>query len=127
MSISSGKRKEARAQVFLTKGNGIISINNIPYEKSFLNLPLEKNVILLPLIKLNLRNFYDIKIKVKGGGLNAQLFAIQLAIAKSLASVDENYRILLNKDFFLRSDSRIKERRKYGLKKARKAPQYSKR
>ena len=122
-----GKRKTAIAKIFLTEGNGNILVNNKPFESSFLNVKEEKELIKNPLILVNLTNQYDIDIKVKGGGINAQLDAITLAIAKAICNINETYRPLLHKQLFLRRDSRIKERRKYGLKKARKAPQYSKR
>jgi small subunit ribosomal protein S9 len=124
---STGKRKEAIAQVFLTEGKGNIIINEKPYNQNFLSLINERELIKLPLVLLKLENNYDIKIKVYGGGLLGQIFAIKLALAKSLAKIKDEYRLFLNKHLLLRSDARIKERRKYGLKKARKAPQYSKR
>lgn len=122
-----GKRKTAIAKVFLQEGNGQISINELPFDLAFPSLKQEKEIIKNPLTLLNLTNNYNIDIKVKGGGISAQLEAIQLAISKALCSVENSYRPQLHQELFLRRDSRIKERRKYGLKKARKAPQYSKR
>jgi small subunit ribosomal protein S9 len=122
-----GKRKTSVAKVFLSKGKGLISINKIPFEIAFQSLKEEGEIIKNPLILLNLNNTYDIEINVKGGGMHAQLEAIQLAISKALCTMDSSYRAPLHEELFLRRDSRIKERRKYGLKKARKAPQYSKR
>jgi len=122
-----GKRKTSVAKIFLTEGSGIITVNNKPFEESFLTLKEERELIKNPLILVNLNNNYDIDIKVKGGGMNSQLDAVKLAIAKGICSINSEYRSILNQQLLLRRDSRIKERRKYGLKKARKAPQYSKR
>jgi small subunit ribosomal protein S9 len=122
-----GKRKTSVAKIFLTEGSGIITVNNKPFEESFLTLKEERELIKNPLILVNINNNYDIDIKVKGGGMNSQLDAVKLAIAKGICAINSEYRSILNQQLLLRRDSRIKERRKYGLKKARKAPQYSKR
>ena len=122
-----GKRKTAVAKVFLKEGSGLIKVNNKTFDESFLNLKDERNFIKNPLILLKLTNEYDIDIYVKGGGIMAQLDAIRLGIAKAIASIKTEYRVNLNQYLLLRRDSRIKERRKYGLKKARKASQFSKR
>jgi small subunit ribosomal protein S9 len=122
-----GKRKTSVAKIFLKKGNGVITVNNKPFENSFLTLKEDRELIKNPLILVNLNNQYDIDIKVRGGGMIAQIDAIKLAVAKAICTISEEYRPLLNQQLFLRRDSRIKERRKYGLRKARKAPQYSKR
>ena len=122
-----GKRKTAIAKVFLKAGSGSIQVNNIPFDIIFKSLKYEKELIKMPFSLLNLPISYDLDIKVKGGGNHAQLEAIQLAISRALCTINKFNRPLLHKYLFLRSDSRIKERRKYGLKKARKASQYSKR
>jgi small subunit ribosomal protein S9 len=122
-----GKRKTSVAKVFLKEGSGVITINGKSFEDSFLTLKNERELIKNPLILVNLNNNYDIDIKVKGGGMNSQLDAVKLAIAKGICSINNEYRSILNQQLLLRRDSRIKERRKYGLKKARKASQYSKR
>jgi small subunit ribosomal protein S9 len=122
-----GKRKTAVAKIFLKEGSGLIKVNNKTFDESFLNLKDERNFIKNPLILLKLTNEYDIDIYVKGGGIMAQLDAIRLGIAKAIASIKTEYRVNLNQYLLLRRDSRIKERRKYGLKKARKASQFSKR
>ena len=127
ISTGIGKRKTSIAKVFLQKGSGIFKINNVSFDLAFLSSKEEKEKIFLPFNLLNLQNQYDVNIKVKGGGINAQLEAIQLAISKALTSYDSNHRTFLKKESLLTRDSRIKERRKYGLKKARKASQYSKR
>ena len=102
-------------------------VNQKTFEDFFQSLKEERELIKSPLVLVNLNNKYDISIQVKGGGVTAQLEAIQLAISKALCLIDANYRPQLHEKLFLRRDSRIKESRKYGLKKARKAPQYSKR
>jgi small subunit ribosomal protein S9 len=122
-----GKRKTSIAKVFLTEGVGKITVNNFPFESAFSSLIEEKERIQTPLLLLDLKSQYDIDIKVKGGGITGQLDAIKLAISKALCAINPSYRPQLHQNLFLRRDARIKERRKYGLKKARKAPQYSKR
>lgn len=122
-----GKRKTSVAKVFLKEGTGLITINQKTFEDFFQSLKEERELIKSPLVLVNLNNKYDISIQVKGGGVTAQLEAIQLAISKALCTINNEFRPLLNQSLFLRRDSRIKERRKYGLKKARKASQYSKR
>jgi len=122
-----GKRKCAVAKVFLKQGTGIILVNQKPFEDFFSGATNERDVIKNPFLVLNLSNQYDITVSIHGGGVTAQLEAIRLAISKAICLIDNNYRPILNKTLLLRRDSRIKERRKYGLKKARKASQYSKR
>jgi len=122
-----GKRKTSVAKIFLTEGTGIITINNKNFEEYFLAIGEEGEIIKNPLILVNLNNKYDLHIIVKGGGITGQLEAIQLAISKAICLINKEYRTIFNQNLLLRRDSRIKERRKYGLKKARKASQYSKR
>ena len=122
-----GKRKTSVAKVFLKEGKGSIQVNNKTFEDFFSGLPEEKEMINNPFILVNLTNKYDLEIKVKGGGISSQMDAIRLAIAKAICTINPENRVVLNQNLLLRRDSRIKERRKYGLKKARKASQYSKR
>jgi small subunit ribosomal protein S9 len=122
-----GKRKTSIAKVFLKEGSGIITVNEKNFEEFFSGVGFDRETIKNPLILLNLNNQYDIDIKVKGGGITGQLDAIRLAISKALSTMNTEYRPILKQNLLLRRDSRIKERRKYGLKKARKASQYSKR
>jgi small subunit ribosomal protein S9 len=122
-----GKRKTAVARVFLKFGEGKITINGKTHKKFFRSIINQEKILNLPLILVNLTNKYNINIIVKGGGLNGQLEAIKLGLAKAICSIKQDYRTALKKEFLLHRDSRIKERRKYGLKKARKASQYSKR
>lgn len=122
-----GKRKTSIANVFLKDGSGIITVNGKTFENFFSAVGEERETIKIPLILLNLNNKYDIDVKVEGGGVTGQLDAIRLAISKALTKINTEYRPILKQQLLLRRDSRIKERRKYGLKKARKASQYSKR
>ena len=122
-----GKRKTSVAKVFLKEGSGTIKVNNKTFEDFFAGVSEERELLKNPLILVNLNNKFDIDIKVKGGGISSQMDAIKLAISKAICTIDSEYRKVLNQNLLLRRDSRIKERRKYGLKKARKASQYSKR
>ncbi len=122
-----GKRKTSVAKVFLKPGVGTIKVNNKSFEDFFASAAEERELLKNPLILVNLNNKFDIDIKVKGGGVSSQMDAIKLAISKAICTIDIEYRKILNQSLLLRRDSRIKERRKYGLKKARKASQYSKR
>lgn len=122
-----GKRKTSVAKVFLQAGSGLIKVNNKSFEEFFLGIGEERELIKNPLVLVNLNNMYDINIQVHGGGLSSQLDAICLAISKAICTINSENRPILNQNMLLRRDSRIKERRKYGLKKARKASQYSKR
>jgi small subunit ribosomal protein S9 len=122
-----GKRKTSVAKVFLKEGSGTIKVNNKTFEDFFAGVSEERELLKNPLILVNLNNKFDIDIKVKGGGISSQMDAIKLAISKAICTIDNEYRKILNQSLLLRRDSRIKERRKYGLKKARKASQYSKR
>lgn len=124
---SSAKRKSSKASVLLNVGTGNILINGKEGEKYFSSVSYDYAKILQPLVFLNIINTYDIFVKVQGGGIMSQLDAIKLAVAKALAKIDKKNRIQLSTQKFLYSDSRIKERRKYGLRKARKAAQYHKR
>jgi small subunit ribosomal protein S9 len=97
------------------------------FDNFFESVAEEREKMKNPFLLVNLENQYDITIQVKGGGINSQMDAIRLAIARAICTINSEYKQILNKDLLLRRDSRIKERRKYGLKKARKASQYSKR
>jgi small subunit ribosomal protein S9 len=126
-NIGLGKRKQAIARVFLMPGQGNLIINKIPGEKYLQYNETYLNNVFLPFKKLNLEKQFDIVAIVKGGGLTGQADAVQLGIARLLSKMDKENRIILKPFGFLTRDSRIKERKKYGLRKARKAPQYSKR
>jgi small subunit ribosomal protein S9 len=122
-----GKRKTSVAKVFLKEGSGDIKVNNKGFEDFFSGVGEERELLKNPFVLVNLSNKYDLDVKVKGGGISSQMDAIRLAIAKALCTINVEYRQVFNQTLLLRRDSRIKERRKYGLKKARKASQYSKR
>jgi small subunit ribosomal protein S9 len=122
-----GKRKTSVAKVFLKEGSGIIEVNKKSFEDFFAGVAEERESLKNPFIAVNLNNQYDVIVDVKGGGITGQLDSIRLALAKAICTINSDYRPILKKSLFLRRDSRIKERRKYGLKKARKASQYSKR
>ena len=126
-TIGVGRRKRATARVFLVPGEGNIVINKIPGEKYLQYNVTYLNTIWAPLKKLNLETQFDIVVNVKGGGLTGQCSAIQLGTARLLCQRDNTNRSILKPFGFLTRDARIKERKKYGLRKARKAPQYSKR
>ena len=126
-NIGLGKRKQAVARVFLSPGEGNIVINKVPGEKYLQYNDTYLNTVWAPLEKLNLEKQFDIVALVKGGGLTGQAEAIQLGVSRRLCKIDKENRSILKPFGFLTCDSRIKERKKYGLRKARKAPQYSKR
>jgi len=125
--IGLGKRKKSIARVFLTPGEGNLIINNISGEHYLQYNSDYLNTIWSPLKQLNLNQQLDIRVIVKGGGLTGQTEAIQLGVARLLCKMEKQNRPILKPFGFLTRDSRIKERKKYGLRKARKAPQYSKR
>jgi small subunit ribosomal protein S9 len=125
--IGIGKRKQAVARVFIIPGNGNLLINNIPGEKYLQYNTAYLTSIWSPLKILKLENQFDIIAIIKGGGLTGQTEALQLGIARLLCIMDKESRLILKPYGFLTRDARIKERKKYGLRKARKAPQYSKR
>jgi small subunit ribosomal protein S9 len=126
-NIGIGKRKQASARVFLIPGQGNIIINKISGDKYLQYNENYLNTVWSPLEKLNLEKTFDIVALVKGGGLTGQADAIKLGVARLLCKIDKENRLILKPFGFLTRDSRIKERKKYGLRKARKAPQYSKR
>ena len=125
--IGLGRRKEAVARVFLIPGNGNLIINKISGEKYLQYNTNYLDIIWSCLKKLNLENTLDIIAVVKGGGLKGQTEAIKLGVARLVCNINSQNRIILKPLGFLTRDARIKERKKYGLRKARKAPQYSKR
>jgi len=125
--IGLGKRKEASARVFLVPGEGNIIINKVSGDKYLQYNANYLNMVWSPLEKLNLGKQFDIIAVVRGGGLTGQTEAIQLGVARLLCKIDNQNRPILKPFGLLTRDARIKERKKYGLRKARKAPQYSKR
>ena len=122
-----GRRKEAIARVRLVPGSGTITVNGRTLEDYFPN-KLHQQLINDPFTVLGLAGSYDVVARISGGGPSGQAGALRLGIARALNGIDEeNNRPSLKKAGFLTRDARIKERKKAGLKKARKAPQYSKR
>ncbi len=131
---ATGRRKRSSAQVILTSGTGNITVNGVdvneymPYQTLVMDLKQ-------PLVLTNNENRFDINVTVKGGGFSGQTGAIRLGIARALMNFDANtdqsrddsYRKVLKANGMITRDPRVKERKKYGLKKARRAPQFSKR
>lgn len=126
-NIGLGKRKRAIARVFLIPGNGNLIINRISGNRYLQYNDKYLDSIWAPLKMLNVEKQFDVICIVKGGGLTGQTNAIQLGITRQLCKLDPINRTILKPCGFLTRDARIKERKKYGLRKARKAPQYSKR
>lgn len=122
----TGRRKEAVARVRLMPGKGNIIINNKHLDEYF-TLDTLKYTVKQPLILTETIDKFDVYAKVSGGGFTGQAGAVRLGIARALVKADSELRPILKKAGFLTRDPRMKERRKYGLKKARKAPQFSKR
>ena len=125
-SHGTGKRKEAVAQVRLVPGNGAIMVNGAPYEERFTRIA-HRQMILKPMEATETSGKYDAVIKVNGGGTAGQCGAITHGIARALLDEDEKHKLPLRQDGLLTRDSRAKERKKPGLRRARKAPQYTKR
>ncbi len=131
---ATGRRKQSSAQVILTSGTGNIIVNGVdvneymPYQTLVMDLKQ-------PLVLTNNENRFDITVTVKGGGFSGQTGAIRLGIARALMlfdantdqSRDDSYRKILKANGMITRDPRVKERKKYGLRKARRAPQFSKR
>lgn len=123
---ATGRRKRSIAQVSMSYGKGSITVNGedvnsyMPYETLVMDLKQ-------PLVLTENDGKFDISVKVNGGGFNGQTGAIRLGIARCLLQIDPNNRTILKEAGMITRDSRIKERKKYGLKKARRAPQFSKR
>jgi small subunit ribosomal protein S9 len=126
MSVISGRRKEATAVVRLKKGSGVITVNKKSLDDYF-GRDVAKMIVRQPLVLTKKENAYDADVKVEGGGSFGQAGAIRLAISKALIAETPDLRGELKKAGYLTRDSRVKERKKVGLKKARKSPQFSKR
>jgi len=122
----TGRRKSAVAQVRLSPGNGAIIINGTPYEERFSHLEHQR-AIMEPLLVTDSVGKYNVTVKVAGGGISGQSGAISHGIARALVRVDESLKPILRQNRLLTRDARAKERKKPGLKRARKAPQYTKR
>ena len=123
---STGRRKRAVARVRIREGSGTITINKRPLEDYFPN-PTHRMILTEPLKVSETDERYDIDATIHGGGITGQAGALRLGIARGLIALDAELRAPLKRAGFLTRDAREKESKKYGLKKARKAPQYSKR
>ena len=122
----TGRRKKSIARVYIVPGKGNITINNRDIDDYF-GLETLKVIVRQPLVATDTTEKYDVKVNVKGGGYTGQAGAIRHGIARALLKVDEEFRPTLKKAGYLTRDPRMKERKKYGLKAARRAPQFSKR
>jgi small subunit ribosomal protein S9 len=123
----TGRRKESTARVRLVPGQGQLTINGRPGDNYLQYNPTYLNTTKAPLEVLGLEAEYDILVSVKGGGITGQADAIRLGVARALCQLDPDNRAPLKIEGYLTRDPRAKERKKYGLRKARKAPQFSKR
>jgi len=122
----TGRRKTAVARVRLLPGDGNITINGKSFETYFPNRTL-RLIVMQPLVLTDMAGRFDVVARVHGGGVSGQAGAVRLGIARALVKSNPDLRKQLRRAGFLTRDPRMKERKKYGLHKARKAPQYSKR
>lgn len=123
----TGRRKEAIVRVRLVPGNGQVIINGKSMEqylgnRTALHIPVKQ-----PLVAAGVEDRYNVLVNATGGGIVGQSIAIRMGVARALKSISKEYEVVMRKEGFLTRDSRVKERKKYGLKKARKASQFSKR
>jgi small subunit ribosomal protein S9 len=122
----TGRRKSAVARVRLYPGTGVVIVNGKPVEELFTR-PLHRSAIVQPLVVTETQDRFNAQVKVAGGGISGWTGAIAHGIARALVASDENLKAVLRRNGLLTRDPRVKERKKYGLKRARKAPQYTKR
>ena len=125
-NYGTGRRKKSIARVYLTPGTGNITINKRNIDEYF-GLETLKVIVRQPLVATENTEKFDVKVTVRGGGTTGQAGAIRHGIARALLTVDNDFRPVLKKAGYLTRDPRMKERKKYGLKGARRAPQFSKR
>ena len=121
-----GRRKASVARVYLTKGNGQVTVNGKDYKEYFPQKHVQANIT-DPFTAVEVENIYDVKVNVEGGGFKGQSEAIRMAIARALLKLNEDFRTVLKGKKYLRRDARVVERKKYGKPKARKSFQFSKR
>ncbi len=126
LTQSTGRRKSAVARVRIRPGTGVVTVNRREFENYFTSV-VARTIVVEPLRILNKVDAYDIDATIDGGGVSGQAGALRLAVARALIDIDPESRRQLKKAGLLTRDAREKESKKYGLKKARKAPQYSKR
>lgn len=124
--LGTGRRKSSVARVYLIPGTGVITVNDKPLEQ-YLPQEVLRMVVKSPLVLTNTEGQFDVNINVYGGGATGQAGAMRHGIARALLEAGDDYRPALKAAGFLTRDSRAKERKKYGLKGARRAPQFSKR
>ena len=124
--LGTGRRKKSIARVRLVEGKGNITVNGKALDEYF-GTEVLKVIVKQPLVATNTLDKFDVICTVKGGGISGQAGAIRHGIARALLKANSEYRPILKSSGFLTRDARMKERKKYGLKKARKAPQFSKR
>lgn len=124
--IALGRRKESTARVRMEPGSGLITINGRPFEKYFLR-ETDRIIVLQPLALTESKAKFNVAARLSGGGLTGQAGALRLGIARALLSADENFRDIFRKNGYLTRDPRMKERKKYGQKGARKRFQWTKR
>lgn len=122
----TGRRKKSIARVYLVPGKGDVTINKRSMDEYF-GLETLKAIVRQPMMATDTTGKYDVLVNVHGGGYTGQAGAIRHGIARALLQVDADYRPVLKKAGYLTRDPRMKERKKYGLKAARRAPQFSKR
>ena len=122
----TGRRKSSVARVYLTAGKGEITINGRSIDEYF-GTEILKTIVRQPLVITDTEGKFDVNVTVKGGGTTGQAGAVRHGISRALLEADADFRPVLKKEGFLTRDPRMKERKKYGLKKARRAPQFSKR
>jgi len=122
----TGRRKTAVARVKLTAGNGAIIVDGMPYEERFPSLEHQRTIT-QPFIATESTDKYSVIVKVEGGGVTGQSGAIAHGISRALVRADERFKPMLRQNGLLTRDARAKERKKPGLRRARKAPQYTKR
>jgi len=125
--FGTGRRKESVARAVVKPGKGVISINGKDIETYFQKRALYINKVLMPLRVTDLLGKFDVTVNVYGGGLTGQAGGVSLAIARALVELDETNKSVLRKNELLTRDQRMVERKKYGLRKARRSRQYSKR
>jgi small subunit ribosomal protein S9 len=124
--MGTGRRKESVARVRIYAGTGELKVNGKALDTYFPNRR-HRIEVLAPLVHLDLKGSYDVVARLEGGGISGQAGAMRLGIARALVESDDSLRADLKKGGFLTRDARMKERKKYGLKGARKRPQFSKR
>ena len=124
--VSLGRRKESTARVRMESGNGKIVVNGRAFEKYFIR-ETDRIIVLQPLALTESMGKFNIAARLTGGGLTGQAGALRLGIAKALLTADENFKQILRKNGYLTRDPRMKERKKYGQKGARKRFQWTKR